>query len=77
MDTNEWLTHQGEPYHFQRGRQHSNYPRASQPNTSQPNQKVSLPAWGISSHDYWNSILVDYLKRRKSGTSTNLAMGRL
>ena len=51
-----------EPYHFERARQHSNYPRPPQPNTSQPNQKFTT-GWGMTTQEYWNSILKDYKKR--------------
>ncbi len=59
------LTRQTEPYHFQRKRSaiHSSYPRAAQPNTSQPNQ-VKVQGWGGTSRDYWNSVFASYLKRR-------------
>ncbi len=57
------ITRASEPYHFERSRQHSNYPRPSQPNTSQPNQKY-LTGWGMSTLDYWQSRFDDYLKRK-------------
>jgi len=76
--TPDRLLRQREPYHFQRPRAsiHSNYPRPSQPNTSQPNQKVNVQ--GTDTMDYWNNVYKGYLSRRGGGSqSTNLALGRL
>ena len=68
---------QQEPYHYERVRQHSNYPRPAQANISQPNQ-VSLQGWaGMSTRGYWNGVFRDYLRRRKASPETNLALGRL
>jgi len=66
-----------EPYHYQRRRSstHSNYPRASQPNISQPNQRF-LEGWGMTTRQYWDGVFSDYLRRRRSAASiTNLALG--
>ena len=60
------LTRQKEPYHYQRDRQRLNKaPRPAQPNTNQPNQVYSKPAWGISSMDYWNNVFQDYIKKNR------------
>ena len=60
------LMHDTEPYAFQRSRNtiHSNYPRAAQPNTSQPNAKPKITGWGSTTSDYWNNAFSDYMKRR-------------
>ena len=75
-DTASRMVRQKEPYHYQRQRNalHWSYPRAAQPNLSQPNQKF-LNGWGMSSFEYWNSISEEYSKRRGS-YMTNLALGR-
>ena len=59
----EKLTRQTEPYHYQRQRSsiHSNYPRPAQP-AYQPNQR-SLHGWGMTTSNYWGSVLSNYLKR--------------
>lgn len=55
-----------DPYSFQRDRGRLNsYPRASQPNTNQPNQKYKKPVWGMTTRDYWQSVFNDYTKRRR------------
>ena len=70
--TPERLTRQTEPYHFQRQRHRlGEYPRAPQPGI-QPNEKLALPVWGMSTGDYWNSVFQDYLKKRKTANLTNL-----
>lgn len=52
------LTRAEEPYHFERRLPRlSDFPRAPQPNTNQPNQKVSIPAWGMRDRDYWRSLI--------------------
>ncbi len=78
MNWNEKLTKQTEPYHFQRKRNaiHTSYPRASQPNTRQPNQITRV--WGATTQEYWGNVFNDYMKRRKAaGSTTNLALGRM
>lgn len=55
------LLRQREPYHYQRRRQHSNYPRPAQP-AVQPNQKVT-PSMN-NDGEYWDGVYKDYLKRR-------------
>ena len=74
------LTRANEPYHFERQRAsiHSSYPRASQPNTYQPNQVFS-PLMGFgSARDYWDSVFKAYLnKGKRSESVTNLALGRM
>lgn len=61
------LLRQTEPYHFQRDRQILNkQPRPPQPGL-QPNQKLNNVGWGMSTSDYWSSIMKDYLSRRKVG----------
>ena len=73
--TPERLTRQREPYHFQRLRHRpGEYPRAPQPGI-QPNQKLALPVWGMSTRDYWNSVFKSYLDRRKGAELTNLSLG--
>jgi len=77
MDNTEArLLRQSEPYHYQRQRNalHWSYPRASQPNTNQPNAK-SLSGWEMSSLDYWNSIQERYMARQGPSSATNLALG--
>lgn len=61
------LLRQSEPYAFQRKRSaiHSNYPRAAQPNTSQPNQLPAVQGWGMGG-DYWGGVFQDYLRRRNN-----------
>ena len=61
------LLRQTEPYAFQSKKSslHSNFPRASQPNTFQPNQLPSLMGWGME--DYWQNVFNDYRKRRTIG----------
>ena len=65
------------PYKWQRKRHRlGEYPRPSQPNTSQPNQ-IMRPV-GNSTKEYWVNVYEDYLKRVKTGSSlTNLSLGRL
>jgi len=77
--TEQDLLREREPYHFQRKRHRpGEYPRPPQPNTKQPNQKVNLPVWGMSTRDYWYSVFKNYLDRRKAGAEiTNLSLGRL
>ena len=66
LDYVEERKRQTEPYHFERDRQLFNkQPRFAQPNTSQPNQKISPQGWGMSNDDYWNGVYQSYLKRRK------------
>jgi len=76
-DTPARLMRQREPYSYQRRRNtiHWNYPRASQPNTNQPNQRP-LQGWGMSSLEYWSAVYQKYLNRRGASWRTNLALGR-
>lgn len=56
------------PYKFQRLRHRlGEYPRPSQPNTSQPNQLPAPQGWGSDTGTYWSEVFSDYLKRRKGG----------
>lgn len=67
------MLRQKEPYTYQRSRNaiHWAYPRPTQANLSQPNQK-SFNGWGMSSFEYWSQIS----NRKKTGSSyTNLALG--
>jgi len=58
------LLRQTEPYAFQRKRHRlGEFPRASQPNTSQPNQKYQMPNYRQSTIDYWIGVYNDYIKR--------------
>lgn len=67
------LFHQGEPYHFQRKRHHQGeFPRAPQPNTSQPNRNYTIKASGT--WDYLQKAYEDYLNRRRS---KHTGLGRL
>jgi len=67
------------PYRFQRLRHRlGEYPRASQPNISQPNQKPALQGWGMDTRSYWNEVFSEYLRRKKTASHlTNLSLGRL
>lgn len=57
------LTRMTEPYHYQRDRQILNkQPRPPQPGV-QPNQKRTI-GWGMSTTEYWDSVMKDYLGRK-------------
>jgi len=69
------MTIKRDPYSWQRLRHRlGEYPRPPQPGI-QPNEKLALPVWGMSTSGYWNSVFEDYLKRRKASSLTNLALG--
>ncbi len=53
-----------EPYHFQRETSsiHSSYPRAAQPNTSQPNQKFGVKL--TTQQQYWHDVYDKYMQGR-------------
>lgn len=71
------LVRQREPYHYQRNRQSLNrQPRPSQANTNQPNQKIGLAGWGLSTRQYWQDVFNNYLNRLKLTQETSLRMGR-
>ena len=59
------LLRQTEPYHFERKRHRlGEFPRPSQANVNQPNQRVKMPDFRQSTADYWRGIYEQYLKGR-------------
>ena len=66
------------PYDYERLRHRlGEYPRPSQPNTSQPNQRMRYSGWGQNTREYWGEVFQNYMKRRKSSPLTNLELGRM
>ena len=60
------LLRQTEPYAFERKRHRlGEFSRAAQANTYQPNQRYPRPNWMGGTVDYWLSIYLDYVTRRK------------
>lgn len=58
------------PYKFQRLRHRlGEFPRPSQP-AIQPNEKLALPVWGMSTTDYWDSVFKSYMNRRKASSGS-------
>lgn len=51
------------PYDYERLRHRlGEYPRASQPNISQPNQITRV--FGSTTREYWDNVFKDYIRRR-------------